>query len=231
MSPEPRKQGGGGLSLATLLIAGAASATAAFVVPLVWQPGTVFAAAMTPIIVTVTPELLRRPADTVSAVAKRTAPVPTATPRQERFDPLAPPPAEDLAALNRPRTTTRTVHAPRRRLTSRQWRLALGTAVLAFVCAVAFVTASQLLAGKSIGGSGDNSTTFFNGSSRRGGDQEEEKATPSPTPSGTAESTRTPTPTATPSATATPTPSSTATPAPSAAPQAAPPAASPTPVP
>ena len=39
------------LSLKTLLIAGAASAAAAFVIPLFWQPGTVFAAAMTPIIV------------------------------------------------------------------------------------------------------------------------------------------------------------------------------------
>ena len=38
----------GGLSVKTLLIAGAASAAAAIVIPMLWRPGTVFAAAMTP---------------------------------------------------------------------------------------------------------------------------------------------------------------------------------------
>jgi hypothetical protein len=237
VSPEPRSQGGG-VSLKTLVIAGAASATAAFVVPLVWKPGTVFAAAMTPIIVTVVTELLRRPADTVSAVAKRTTAVPSATARRvepvqaphDEFDPLAPPPPEDVAHL-RTRTTQRTVHAPRRRLTSRQWRLALATGALAFVCAVLFVTASQLLAGRNLGGDNGNSTTFFSGSSRRDRDDAtptpsptktpDERATPTPTPS------RTPTPTPTPTPSATPAPTQTATPAP----QSAPPAASPAPVP
>ena len=50
MSSDRRSEGGG-LSITTLLIAGASSAVAAFVVPRIWQQGTVFAAAMTPIIV------------------------------------------------------------------------------------------------------------------------------------------------------------------------------------
>lgn len=236
MSPEPRQQSGGGLSLKTLAIAGAASATAAFLVPMIWEPGTVFAAAMTPIIVTVMTELLRRPADTVSAVAKRTTATPSLKPRRvepvqephEEFDPLAPPPPEDVAHL-RTRTTRRTVHPPRRKLTSRQWRLALATGVLAFVCAVVFVTGSQLLAGKSIGGDNGNSTTFFNGSSRRDRDRDEEQQTPTPTKTPKDDATRTPTPT--PSATPTPTPTPTATPAPSVAPQSASPVPSPTPAP
>ena len=236
MSPEPRQHGGGGISVKTLVIAGVASATAAFLVPLVWQPGTVFAAAMTPIIVTITTELLKRPAEAASAVAKRTTSTPSPRARRvlpvqephEEFDPLAPPPPEDVAQL-RTRTTERTVHAPRRKLTSRQWRLALGTGVLAFVCAVIFVTGSQLLAGKSIGGDNGNSTTFFNGSSRR--DRGDEKQTPTPTKTPEDAAKRTPTPTPTPSATPTPTPTPTATPAPNVAPQAAPPAPSPTPTP
>ena len=240
VSPEPRSQTGGGLSLKTLVIAGAASAIAAFVVPLVYEPGTVFAAAMTPIIVTLVTELLRRPADTVSAVAKRTTAVPSVTARRvrpvqephEEFDPLAPPPPEDVARL-RTQATQRTVHAPRRRLTSRQWRLALATGVLAFVCAVAFVTASQLLAGKSLGGDNANSTTFFSGSSRR--HKDDPTTTPTPTKTPDERATQTPTPTRTSTPTPTPTPSAGATPAPSQtatpAPQSAPPAASPAPVP
>ena len=240
MSSEPRKQGGGGLSLKTLVIAGAASATAAFLVPLIWETGTVFAAAMTPIIVTITTELLRRPADTVSAVAKRTTAVPSAVARRvepvqephDEFDPLAPPPPEDVAHL-RTRTTERTVHAPRRRLNSRQWRLALGTGVLAFLCAVIFVTGSQLLAGRSIGGDNGNSTTFFSGNSRRSTDKDDEKASPTPTRTPAADATPTPTPTRTPTPTPTPTPSATPAPTQTAAPtpQAAPAPAAPTPAP
>ena len=72
MSDEKRTQGG--LSAKTLLIAGAASAAAAIVIPMLWRPGTVFAAAMTPIVVALVSELLRRPVETVSAVrVRRTA--------------------------------------------------------------------------------------------------------------------------------------------------------------
>ena len=238
MSPEPRQQSGGGLSLKTLVIAGAASATAAFLVPMIWEPGTVFAAAMTPIIVTVMTELLRRPADTVSAVAKRTtSATPSVRPRRvgpvqephEEFDPLAPPPPEDVAHLGT-RTTERTVHPPRRKLTSRQWRLALGTGVLAFLCAVVFVTGSQLVAGKSIGGDNGNSTTFFSGSSRRDRDKDKEADADADEDAGggrDAHAARRPRPRRR-RRRATPTP--TATPPAAPSPQAAPPAA-PTPTP
>jgi hypothetical protein len=234
VSDEPRKQSG--LSIKTLLIAGAASATAAYVVPLFWERGTLFAAAMTPVIVTIVSELLNRPADTVSKVAsRRTArgavvfdpPPPRA---DEPFDPLAPAPAEELEAL--PQTTTqRAVH--RRGLTGRQWRLALVTAAIAFVCAVSFVTASELLAGESPGSS-DNPTTFFGGSGKR-----DRTATPTSTPSPTAtpseedEERETPTPTPTPSRTpsATPAPTTSATPTATPQPQLEQAPASPTPTP
>ena len=72
MGSEQRNQGG--LSVKTLLIAGAASAVAALVIPMIWRPGTVFAAAMTPIIVALVSELLRRPVETVGSVrVRRTA--------------------------------------------------------------------------------------------------------------------------------------------------------------
>jgi hypothetical protein len=229
VSDKARTQSG--LSIKTLLIAGAASATAAYVVPLFWKPGTVFAAAMTPVIVTVVSELLKRPADTVSKVVPRKTtggavvfeePPPLA---DEPFDPLAPATPEELEAL--PRTTTqRAVHG--RRLTGRQWRLALITAAIAFAGAVTFVTASELLAGETPGNN-SNPTTFFGNSSRRDTDK---TPTPTATPSETPEDEEaTATPTPTPSATATPTPTPTATPTPAtAAPQSTPPA-TPTPTP
>jgi hypothetical protein len=227
---EPRPQTG--LSVHTLLIAGAASAAAAFVIPLFWEPGTVFAAAMTPIIVAVVSEGLKRPAESVKsvAVARRTS-----TGGDERdFDPLAPPPPEDLEAL--PQTTSqRTVQSSRGfKLTARQWKLALATGALAFVLAVAFVTASELLAGEKVGGT-TNPTTFFgkrdrdNGGSGSGDEKQKEKATPEATRTPGA----TPTPTVTPVPTQTPAPAATATPTPQAAPAPAaePPVASPAPVP
>jgi hypothetical protein len=221
VNDEPRKKQGG-LSIKTLLIAGAASATAAFVVPKFWEPGTVFAAAMTPVIVTVVSELLKRPVETVSAVTTRKTTggaVLIDPPPEEPFDPLAPISAEELEAV--PETTTQRAVHKRRPLTPRQWKLALVTGLVAFACAVFVVTATELLAGEQVGG-GDNSTTFFSGSRRQNRDKEatpsptatatpqDEQATPTPAPSTTA--TPTPTPTATP--TATPTPAVESAPAP-----------------
>ena len=231
MTDESRKQQSSGLSPKTLLIAGVASASAAYVVPLFWQPGTVFAAAMTPVIVTVVSELLKRPADTVSKVASRRTsggavvfePPPPA-PADEPFDPLAPAPTEELEAL--PQTTTqRAVH--KRGLTGRQWRAALLTAAIAFAGAVSFVTASELLAGESPGSS-SNPTTFFSSSKKRDRD-------PTPTPTPTAEEEErdraTPTPTPTPTGTPTPTPTPSATPTPAPQQELQQPPASPTPTP
>jgi hypothetical protein len=204
---------GSGLSIKTLLIAGAASATAAFVVPMFWKPGTVFAAAMTPIIVSVVSELLKHPTEKVSEVtARRAGAVSREPPPEEPFDPLAPAPTEELEALPQA-TTQRSLHG--RRLTGRQWKLALVTGLVAFASVAAVVTASELIAGDPV--SGDSGGTTFFGGSR---DRHEETPTPTPTPTETPRATRTPTPTATP--TATPTPTATATPTPTATPQAAP---------
>jgi hypothetical protein len=238
VNDEPRQQHQSGLSVKTLLIAAAASATAAFVVPRFWEPGTVFAAAMTPIIVTIVSELLKRPVDTVSAVTTRKtsggAVLIDPKPAEEPFDPLAPISEAELEAL--PETTTQRAVHRRRPLTARQWKLALVTGLVAFAGAVFLVTAGELIAGEQVGGGGGNSTTFFSGSRR---DREPE---PTPSPSATATPERrdeaTPTPTPTPSATPTPTPAAGATPTPTPTPEAQSPAplgeeptATPTPVP
>jgi hypothetical protein len=228
VNDAPRKPQSG-LSIKTLLIAAAASATAAFVVPRFWEPGTVFAAAMTPIIVTIVSELLKRPVDTVSAVTARKTTggaVLLDPPPEEPFDPLAPVSAEELEAL--PETTTQRAVHRRRPLTGRQWKLAVGGGLLAFLCAAVVITASELVAGDPVGRDSGR-TTFFGGSKR------DKEATPTPTPTATPEEEETPTPTPSATATPTPTPTPTATPTPSVAPAPAPqsaePTATPTPTP
>jgi hypothetical protein len=240
---EPRKQQSGtGLSPKTLLIAGATSAITALVVPLFWEPGTVFAAAMTPIIAAIVTELVQRPVETVQAVTvkKRVAGgavvfEPPQPPPQEDFDPLAPVSAEELEALP-PTTSSRALHK-RRGLTPRQWKLALATGLLAFACVAALLTVSELVAGDPVT-SDRGGTTFFGGSepkqddAKPAGDERDgrkerdarEEATPTPTPTATS------TPTPAPTETVTPAPNATEVPA-VPEPQTAPPPASPTPTP
>ena len=223
MSDEPRTQSG--ISIKTLLIAAAASAIAALVVPLFWERGTVFASAMTPVIVAIVSELLKRPTEKVTAVtARRTkggAVILEPPPQRhdEPFDPLAPASTEELEAL--PQTTgERAVH--RRPLTGRQWKLALATGLIAFVGAATVVTASELIAGDPV--SSDRGRTTFLGGAKKHKDDPTPTPTPTdtPTPTSTPTPTDTPTPTPTPTVTPTPTPTATATPAPQAAPPASP---------
>ena len=225
MSDDKRTQGG--LSVKTLLIAGAASAAAAIVIPMLWRPGTVFAAAMTPVVVALVSELLRRPVDTVSSVRVRRTPRGTAIlepPPEEPFDPLAPPSAEDLAVLHEAPPPPPRVHR-RRPLTARQWKLGLATGLVAFAGVAAVFTASELVAGDAVSGGGAR-TTFFGGSKSERADperkreqREREQPAEKATPTTTAE------PTASPEAT--PTPTTTPTPVPTATPEPAEPAPAP----
>ena len=218
MSDDKRTQGG--LSVKTLLIAGAASAAAAIVIPMLWRPGTVFAAAMTPVVVALVSELLRRPVDTVSSVRVRRTPRGTAIlepPPEEPFDPLAPPSAEDLAVLHETPPPPPRVHRPRP-LTARQWKLGLATGLVAFTAVAAVFTASELVAGDAVSGGGAR-TTFFGGSKSERAEpeqkreqQEREQPAEKATPTTTAEPTASPK--ATPTLTTTPTPVPTATPEP-----------------
>jgi hypothetical protein len=226
VSDDKRTQGG--ISLRTLLIAATASAVAAVVVPMLWRPGTVFAAAMTPIIVTIVSELLHRPVASVSSVrARRPARGSEVLdePFDEPFDPLAPPSAEELEQLPERSEAPRAVHR-RLPLTARQWKLALATGLVAFAAVAALFTATELLAGDAISGGGKR-TTFWGGSEGRQAEQKDERrdrpAEEEATPTATPEATETPTPTATP--TPTPTPTVTTTPTPTPAPAEPAPAA------
>src|ERR687897_2498249 len=71
MADEPEQKSGSGLSIQTLLISAAAAVAAATVVPLIWERGTIIATAMTPVIVALVSEGLRKPVQHVSAVAPK----------------------------------------------------------------------------------------------------------------------------------------------------------------
>jgi hypothetical protein len=218
-----------GLSLTTLLLASASAAAAALIVPTIWERGTVVASAITPIIVSLVSEALRRPVEKVSSVSvwRRSASgtmvrEPAAgvasggvgngseRPREEPFDPLAAARAGGPEAGQDP-FGLREIEYPRSRQRShrRPLAIALVTGLLAFGIAAVVVTASELtIFGDSV--SRDHRTTFFGGTpSKKTPAVEEKKDAEKP-----ADATPTPTPTETPAEEATPTPTPTVTPAP-----------------
>jgi hypothetical protein len=220
------KDGGSGLSLQTLLISSLAAVAAAIVVPMFWERGSIFATAVTPIIVAIVSEALNRPAAAIKTAAPRVtrrtatgAAVRTRTPTGvgARGDgpEQVPPRRHDPFGLYED-------ERPRNR---RPLKIALLTGLLAFVIGAGVVTASELAVfGHSVGQSG-RSTGLFGGRAAK-------TATPTPTASPTetpsATQTATPSATATPTASATPTPTATATPS---IQQAVPTATPPTPAP
>ncbi|HEU0315689.1 MAG TPA: hypothetical protein VFR49_00080 [Solirubrobacteraceae bacterium] len=150
----------GGISVGTLGVAAAASAAASYTASHVWGSGTVLSAALTPVIVALVSEFLRRPVDRVAATAQRVAPIVPRTPPGAAGAPdrRPPAPARDETQDWSP-VTYETTPSPGWRP---RWRLVLATGLLAFVIVVAVYTVPDLLVGHSITGAG-GSTTFFSG--------------------------------------------------------------------
>jgi hypothetical protein len=250
MPEEKKSSGGSGLSIQTLFISASAAVAAATIVPLFWQQGTVIATAMTPVIVALVSEALRKPVETVKTVApkvtRRTgtgAAVRQYEPEAartrdaagvgargrgpERFEPL-PPHLRDETPVVRSDDPFGLRTAERRRP---RLKIALVTGLLAFLMAAAAVTASELaLFGGSVSGERGRTTLLGGGKSnaeKRDERQQEQKTDEEASPTATPEESTTPeaTSTATPEATAT------VTPAPDAQTAPVTPTPSPTPVP
>jgi hypothetical protein len=165
---------------------------------------------MTPVIVAVVSEALRKPAEAISTVTPRVTrrSATGATVRNpERFDPL-PPDERDAAPEVREDDPFNLRAAPK---PGHHWKLAVATGVVAFAVAVFALTGTELVfGGPATKESGR--TTFFG----------HRNSTPTPTPTATpsdreATATPTPTPTETATPTATATPSATATASPQTA--------------
>jgi hypothetical protein len=166
--PEGKPSGGAeGLSLQTLVLAAASSAAAAIVVSHIWKGGTVIAAAMTPVIVSIVKELLARPMDSemvrrpvqqVSRVASSRRRVATgAGVRTEGEAPrsIEPPSPPAEAGLTPMRTYGRL--RPRKL----HLKIAIVTGLIAFVIGAAALTLPELLFGGAL--SSSHQTTLFGG--------------------------------------------------------------------
>ena len=145
-------QGGSGISFQTLAIASLSSLAAALVVHKVWGGGAIFGAAVTPVIVGIVGEALRRPVDKFSAPrdggrrlpADRAHDVPPVS-RERGDDPFG------LWEQDR-----------RRGSRGRTWLvLGLVTGVIGFAIAAFVLTGSELALGGSV--SGGRKTTIFGG--------------------------------------------------------------------
>jgi len=180
---QREREESGRLSLRTLVIASAASATAALVTSQFWVRGTWIAAAMTPVIVAIVQEMLHRPTERIATALTSDREALAIPPRRRAHSGVR----EELGA---PRETEAGERAARReaersaraaaeapvsvygRGTSgpRRRKIALGavavTAFLAFAVAAVALTVPELITGQSLGG-GDHATTFFGGKSRK----------------------------------------------------------------
>src|SRR3954452_2118208 len=106
MAEDKAKTSPEGLSLQTLVVAAVASGVAALVVSRVWKDGTVLAAAMTPVVVSIVKELLQRPmqSEAVRRSASRVSSVAVAPARR----------VATTAGAARARPGTRTYEPPPR---------------------------------------------------------------------------------------------------------------------
>lgn len=196
---EPKRSSD--IDLLTLVIAAVASGVAAYVTSQVWAGGTLISASITPVIVALVKEALNRPVDRVTSLREaRTLEQPRS--QSPLHPPVEEPPVRVYGTSNR------------------RWKVAIVSGLAAFLVVVAVFTVPELVAGKSVGRSGDSATTFFGGTKRKATKktksspkkQQAPQATGTAAPEETVTQEPEETPTATPSATPTPTASATATP-------------------
>jgi hypothetical protein len=181
-----RKQAHAGLSVSTLMIASASSLVAAVVVSKLWGGGTLFGAALTPVIVAVVSEGLRKPATVVATVRQtRATPVydPVAEGRQglaegdlSRARPARPGAAPERRVHRAGPTVPaaavaagRSAAAPGR--SRRRLLLAVATGLVAFVVAGVVLTGSELVLGNSVVSSSKR-TTYIPVKTRQASDSE-----------------------------------------------------------
>jgi hypothetical protein len=241
-SPPPAPPADRGIDLTTLFLSAVASASAAYITSKIWAPGALFSAAMSPVIVALVKEGLRKPTEVVANVVPTVVPASTrwsrssasepglvvdGTPEPEvHADPDAPhvvlPPV--VAAKAGP---VRVYSTRGRRL---RWRLAVLTGLLGFGICVVLYTVPELISGKSIG-HGGRATTLWGGHrnhTKKSTTTQTTTTTTTPTSSATVPTTTDETKTVTQTQTVTtPTPTQTTTAPSTAAPAATPSTAAP----
>jgi hypothetical protein len=147
----------GGVDLPTLVVTAIASAAAAYVTSVIWAPGTLAAAAFTPVLVALLKEALFKPVEVVT----RAVPV-------RGVVRSAPAPGQD-GGFEQPRETPEEIEeriaqlgeAPgASRAPVLRWKAAIVTGLLGFLVAAVIITVPELASGNSLFG-GERDTTFF----------------------------------------------------------------------
>ena len=167
----------GGLSLQTLIIASLSSLTAALVIHKFWKGGAIFGAAVTPVIVAIVSEALRKPVSRFDTLREERRE--RARRGRETFGPpadLAAPPREDRFGIWGEEAPPRLLGG---RLNGRHLKIALATGLAAFAIAVAGLTAAELVGGAAAG-DGDRRTTIFGGKDRDAAREERDGAEQQP---------------------------------------------------
>ena len=191
MSATPTSGGRSSIDLPTLIVTAVASAIAAYVTSKIWAPGTLAAAAFTPVLVAVLKEMLIKPAEVVTrAVPVRGVVRSSAGPD----DPGTHPPARSRV-IRAPCDTPEDIEAriaqlgeapgssrPGRR---RAWQAAVVTGLLGFLVAAVIITVPELVAGSSASGGGRDTTLFGGGKSRSAAPTTTTETTTETTPSDT----------------------------------------------
>jgi hypothetical protein len=162
---------GGGIDLQTLVITAVASGCAAYVTSVVWAPGTLASAAITPVLVALLKEALAKPADVVTRAVPVRGVVRSAGRPDEPYDPVQPFEPEDARVAQHGEIPGSSHVTPRR-----AWKVAVVTGLLGFLVAAVIITVPELVSGKSLTG-GDRTTLFS-------------RDKKSPTPSSTTTTTR-----------------------------------------
>ena len=161
MSPSDTPTRSGSVDFPTLVVTAIASAVAAYVTSQIWAPGTLAAAAFTPVLVALLKEMLFKPVDVVTRAVPVRGVVRSAPPPGHPEDARETPEAieERIAQLGEAPGASR----PGRN--RRNWQIAVVTGLLGFIIAAVIITVPELVAGGSASG-GDRGTTIFGGKKR-----------------------------------------------------------------
>ena len=174
VSTRTEKQaGGGGLSATTLVIASVSSIAAAYFIHTIWKGGAILGAGITPIIVAIVSESLKKPTRRITALREERRTRATVSRRTSDDVPVAPPPE-----LERPDPYG--IWQDDRRsgfhwVRGRALKLAIVTGLVAFGIAAFVVTGADLVFGSGDGG-GDR-LKIVPGTQERSGDRDEDTST------------------------------------------------------
>ena len=148
----------GGVDFPTLVVTAVASAAAAYVTSQLWAPGTLAAAAFTPVLVALLKEMLFKPVEVVTRAVPVRGVVRSAPPPGHPDDVRETPEVIEarIAQLGEAPGISR---SGRGRLS---WQPAVVTGLLGFIIAAVIITVPELVAGSSASG-GERGTTFFGG--------------------------------------------------------------------